>query len=579
MTSPVDLPTLQQQLLSGDPAAAMAAATAAAAAVITPSQSATLTMYNPFYTEALGQISDHIELKLNDPRQALPAGSLTLKGTDPLADIAVTCDTTLVPIIYDKLDGSYRWSGRIMVAHDGQKFRQAPTVECELVGDKHWLDHIMCWPAPLLPVWLQEPAEWWGLGPAVTVINTLIMEQAFRIQSGIWTILNDIGSLDFNFQIFAQQVLTGVSLLFSPDELLQVLHTPITVVPVNPFFDTSPWIEINGRMDSVWKLIQQQLLDNGLDISVTMWLPGEPQPPNLAFPITGPTVVVQVLNRSGITGPSGTILDGAIIDAVQFGGLGIGGLAGDALQSLLNPGDSQPYVETDLGEFIAPAIGVNFETPFVIFDLDTPNTGVIEHNVSHHHPLAWQVVVGGQSPQWINDLLNSLFEWLVDSIMLILGFTGLPSDILDGLLDNVLFAFSTVQNAQTKAISPFMFPEKFFPAGQGTLSMDALFAEAAALWNVRGYPSGTISWLDGYPYTVGKDVFRSMLVLYIKRSQVYVDYVENIEIVDNRTSFNKVTIQIGDGKSEESGAVKLQRKMVDFSTAVNIVLSGGNPSS
>jgi hypothetical protein len=127
-----------------------------------------------------------------------------------------------------------------------------------------------------------------------------------------------------------------------------------------------------------------------------------------------------------------------------------------------------------------------------------------------------------------------------------------------------------------------MFPEKFFPSGAGSLTLDTLFAEAAALWNIRGYPSGQISIIDGDedgPYTLGQDIVRGQLVLYIRRGTLFIDYIENISIIDNRSQFNKVTLQIGDGKSEEAGMTKFQRKLVGFETYLNIILSGGNPQS
>jgi Intein splicing domain len=140
---------------------------------------------------------------------------------------------------------------------------------------------------------------------------------------------------------------------------------------------------------------------------------------------------------------------------------------------------------------------------------------------------------------------------------------------------NTLFAFSTVENFSYRYTSPYMFPEKFFPSGPGGLTLDRLFAEAEALWNVRGYPSGQISFIDGYPYTVGVDLQRGQLVLYVYMGQLYIDYIENITIIDNRSQFNKVTIQLGDGKSEESGETRAQRKLVGLETYINLILGGG----
>jgi hypothetical protein len=575
---------IQQGLQSGDQAVALQAALAGAHFQQNPKPIATRRMFDDFYN-CIGEINDHIELQLNDPRQALPAGKLVLKrfnedGTpNTLASAAMTCSSTVVPIVYDKVPDfdtwppPYRWSGRVDVAH--AEFKDAAwTVDCELLGDKHWLDRILCWPNPFLPIWIQAPAQWFGIGPGITVLATLIAEQAFRVQSGIFEILNDIGSLDLGgaLELFIQKVTAFSSLTIA--DVLQVLQTPICVVPINPLTDTSAWIEVNGRMDTVWKLCQQQLQDNGFSITVTIWLPGDPQPAGILFPLTVATVVVELFDRSGFTGPFG-IFEGLDVDAAQLEGA----LLGNALAPLLNPDDSQPFVETDLGEFIAPEVGVDFITPTVLFDLDAHKSGLIEASVDFHHPQAYQVVTGGQSPQWINDLINATLEWLIDSIMLAIGFTGIPDNILDGILDNVFFAFSVVQNLANQDASPYMFPEKFFPSGAGSLTLDTLFAEAQGLWNVRGYPAGKVGFIDGYPYTFGTDIVRDQLVLYAFNGTIFIDYIENVQITDNRTQFDKITLQIGDGKSEEAGVTKIQRKLVGLETFVNIILSGGNPQS
>jgi hypothetical protein len=580
MTSPYP-PWLNQAIQSGlqqgDQSAAIAAAQAAANFQQTNIPTPLRRIFDPFY-HCLGEVNDHIEIQLSDPRQALPAGRMTLKQTDPLAGVAINCNTAVVPFIYDKVPDwdtwppPYRWSGRIDVAHgvykDGLR-----TVQCELIGDKHWLDRILAWPDPALPVWVQIPGEWFGIGPGLTVIFCLIAEQSFRIQSGLWTFVNDFGSLDFAFQAWIQNLMNTSSLNLS--DIMQVLHTPICVIPVNPLTDGSAWIEINGRMDSVWKLIQNQLTDNGFDMTVQMWLPGEPQPPGLAFPLKNPTVVVQLFDRSGIVGPFGPF-EGLAVDITQI--IKSSELPGSLVGSIINPllgGNPQPYVETDLGVYLAPALGVNFTPPWVILNCDVEQSGIVEHSIDFHHPLAWQVVTGGQSPKWINDLINATLEFLIDSIMMIIGITGIPDTVLDGILNNTLFAFSTVDNFSYHYSSPYMMPEKFFPSGPGGLTLDRLFAEAEALWNVRGYPSGQISFIDGYPYTVGTDIQRGQLILYVYMGQLYIDYVEDITIVDNRTMFNKVTLQLGDGKSEESGETRAQRKLVGMETFINLILGGG----
>jgi hypothetical protein len=304
-----------------------------------------------------------------------------------------------------------------------------------------------------------------------------------------------------------------------------------------------------------------------------MWVPGDPQPEGLIFPLQVATCVVRLIDRSGFTGPWGPF-EGLIVDLVQLEG----SLLGNALQPLLNPKNEAAYLTPDLGRYVAPSIGVDFTPPTVFFNLDVIESGAIDFSIDHHHPQAYQVVIGGKSPEWINDLINATLEWFIDAVTIVLGVTGVPNTILDGLFDNVLFAFSVVENYQTRVVGgPYMFAEKFFPSGEGALTIDTLFSEQQALWSVRGYPSGRVSFIDAQPFAVGREIFRGMLVFYIYRDTLYIDYVENIKINLTREGL-RVTLQIGDGKSEESAATKIQRKMVGFETYLNIVLSGGNLS-
>lgn len=152
--------------------------------------------------------------------------------------------------------------------------------------------------------------------------------------------------------------------------------------------------------------------------------------------------------------------------------------------------------------------------------------------------------------------------------------------MLDGIFDNTLLAFTLVEHAQRRQqLGPFGFPEKFFPCGAGSLTLDTFMAEVQALWSTRGWPSAQITFIDGYPVELGRDIFGGQLVFFVKRGQIYIDYLENIEIIDDRSSRNKMTLQVGDGKAEEGGMMRMQRKMVGFETITNIILSGGNASS
>lgn len=177
----------------------------------------------------------------------------------------------------------------------------------------------------------------------------------------------------------------------------------------------------------------------------------------------------------------------------------------------------------------------------------------------------------------MDDLINATLEYLVDALMIVAGFSGIPDDVLDGIFDDVILAFSLVENFDRRqALGPYGLPEKFFPSSAGALSVDAFFAEKSAMWDTKGYPAAQISTLDGYPYTFGTDLFPGSLAAVIRRGKLYVDYVENVEIIDNRDTRNRLMIQIGDGKSEEAGSVKIMRKVVGVENLINILTVSAN---
>jgi hypothetical protein len=160
----------------------------------------------------------------------------------------------------------------------------------------------------------------------------------------------------------------------------------------------------------------------------------------------------------------------------------------------------------------------------------------------------------------------------VDLLMITVGFTGIPDNVLDGLLDNVFFAFSLLEDFDVRqALGPYGFPEKFFPSGASALSVDGFFAEIGALWDVRGYPAAQVTFIDGYPYELGRDIYPGAMASVIRNGMLNTDYVENISITDDRQQRNRIELQIGDGKHEQAAIVKVQRKIVDVEHLVNIL--------
>lgn len=171
----------------------------------------------------------------------------------------------------------------------------------------------------------------------------------------------------------------------------------------------------------------------------------------------------------------------------------------------------------------------------------------------------------------MNDLINATMAYLLDMVMIVIGFTGVPSTLFDGLFNDILLAFQLADNMSRRIkLGPYGYPEWFAPTGHAPYNVDSIFAMKREQWNTRGYVSGMVHFMNGYPYEVGRDLFPGSLATVIRRRKAYTDFVENIVVSDNRKEC-KIECQIGDGQAEEPASVKTYRNIVKFQEAINIL--------
>lgn len=558
--------------LASDQVTAITAADKAAKIQLSAPTNILVTLYDKVY-RVRGECNDYISLQAAFPRHLVETGQLVMKGDDALAIHALKCHEEVVPVTIDI--GRMCWSGRIKVAKDRFGFKgEADTVICELEGDRAWLLKILAWPDFLMPIQAQFPPRGVAIGPAISVIRWIIATQTFRIQAGLWDLINNLGSLNLDwrswFGTFLMQDVLGPDGQFDFSDIMRMLRTPIYVCKTNlagavggVLGDTSPFISVNWRMDKIYDLVDQIVKDNGLVVEVNLWRPGDPQPDTgMLFPLTVPTIVVDVKDRMGIVGPTHTFFDGILRTLIDLQD----SIFGEITKPFLNP-YNEPVPE---GFNIAPALGLHFVPPWVLFLADQPQSGCWGE-IAHHHPLAWRTVIGGHSPKWLNDLINATLSWILDSIMIIVGLTGVPSNLLDGLFNDILLAFALADNMDRRIKGgPYSYPEWFAPTGHSPYNIDGVFALKREQWNTRGYVSGMVYFDNGYPYEIGRDLFVGSMASLVRRGKVYTDFVENIIIEDTRQEL-KATVQIGDGIAEEPAVVKTYRNLVKAMEAINVL--------
>lgn len=586
----INLPVLKNALLSDNPVANITAANAAAQVLETPPTDIEVTFFDKFY-DAQFPCLNYKDINVIWERNGVGTAKIVLMQNDPLVPVVMNCWQSVVPVTIQS--GNLRWTGR--VEYCDYAFKGDPhggpasydvTVFC--TSDWQWFDKMYAWPDPFLPIQTQFPSYCFFLGPAVTVVKTLIIENVFRLQSGLWEFVDNALSGDMDWNSWFG------TLNMNQNDLKNMLVTPIVVIPTDPLTDDSYWVSITGRMDKISTLLEKVLKDNGLLLSADLWLPGDPQPKGLDTVLTVPTIVVDCKNFSGVTGPTSTFIDGLIEDVVP--------LQESALYNTLAPFLNPNNEYAPDGVNIAPALGVNFHAPWVLFT-DLPRSGLTEYHVIPHSPLAYTVIGGGKSPQWLNDLINTCLEWMIQAIEILVGFTGVPDTLLDGTFDNIIFAFQQIENFQRrKALGPYGFPEYFQQTGASAYTLDEWFALVEGMWDTRGYNGIIVHFDDGYPYTVGKDLFLGSLASFVTtgiqlldgfnysqaevggtgggsfnaskyNSNLYTDYVQRITLSDNRKDRRRASAIIGDGKSHDDPTVNIVRKVTDFEDMLTKILN------
>ena len=559
-----DLAALEAALNGADPLAAEQAA-AAIAKTHDPTSDFTVTFYDRLWRPIAALGDDMISCTGTDPRNNLPSATIKVKGNSNLIDNFMSCASTMVGITIE--------TGGLRYAYYVDTFDYEMTEHGEWTGTANcngiWdiLNFLVVWADWLLPIQAQVLSHAVYISPLCTVLENMIAEQALRIQSGMHEWIDNMSEIDPDIRSWFG------TLLLSNGNLLEMIKTPMYVVRHPPLTDTSPLYARTVRFETVGAVLKDITKAYGVDVRVDLWMPGDDQPDQWtknysALSLDQPTYVITVKDRSQITGPTGTIIDSVLRTVVDFQG----SMLGNTLQPLLNP--QGMYAPENV--YIAPVLGVDFVAPWTVVIAPEPGQkgSVSTCKISTHSPKGWQHILGGRSPKWLNDLFNSFFSYVIDSITLLLGITGIPSDLLSGFLNDSFLAFQLVSHFQRRSqVGPYHPAiEVMHPTASAPYNIESLFGFVNALWDSRGWVAAQCTIRNGEVYTLGVDIFRGALVsiIYRNRTKIFTDYVENVMWrIDSKT--RDVFIQVGDGKAKESPLAKHQRYITSVMEAVNVL--------
>lgn len=506
-----------------------------------------------------------------DPRNNTPTGKLAFKSNCPFVETFESCRDTMVGIIVETAGLRLPF---YVKKHNEHYENGAWTHNLEIKGIWDILNYLVIWPSWFLPIQAQPFSHAVFIWALCTVLENMVAECALRIQSGLWEFVNNALSLNPDIRAWFGTLLLGFQNSGgSEGSLLNMLKTPIYVKRTNPFLDTSPLVARTVRMETCAAVITDITRAYGVDTRMDLWLPAglngtnvdDPQPDPWAN-LTQPTYVFSATDRSQIEGPTKTVLDSVLRTIVDLGGAFFGNL-GPIIQQ----------VDGQTGVFESPLLGVEHVPPWAI--VVAPDSGedsaVISCDIDHHTQEGWQHIIGGRSPKWLNDLINVTTAFIIDAIMIVVGFTGIPSDLLAGFLNNSFLAFQLIQHYERRSAAGPYHPaiERFHATASAPYNIETVFAFINALFDSRGYSSAVVKLNVFGPkaqYTLGRDIFKGglMSVVFRNRRKMITDYIENVMWRITPTE-RELIVQLGDGKRDEAPLAKHQRFLTAVFESIN----------
>ena len=407
---------------------------------------------------------------------------------------------------------------------------------------------LYCYATPGFPAEFQPIKAMPWVGPAVTGVNTYGLLNMWRIQMGL--------------DSFPDDVLAGGGMW--DDWLPQDWWT--TMVPNNPLTDTSRWAVMSSRFANFHDLITPTLADGSVHLSVRDWYPGDPQIPGLKLRGEHPVRVFKALDKSGWKGYTGTPVDGLL------------NVIGTTAEDFINE------IRTELSrevpsEYKLPGIfGTRKDAPFVTIP-EGRYTPLSSSTTTIHKHLAYAMVTGGKSPQWVNSLANLAANAALGWLGATIGNPGLAIGVFSFMIEDTILAFHRVPNPVRKAaMGPDAQWESWVQGPGVGFTLSTLQAMRTGFFDTRGYTSfsaevdpAALGWV------LGKHFQLMDRIAFEIGGELYVDHLTRWGVSWSRSEPVKYRLTVGDGQAEESPAAKLQRYKENILTLIQQqgVLSDG----
>ena len=443
-------------------------------------------------------------------------------------------------------DGIKEWTGKGSSIVDESDEEGFEFISVKFLHEYEHVKKIVCFSNPLFPAEFQWPKMWMYAGPSVFGITCLAFFNLLRRFALPWTFSDNIfdpGSWASNFN---------------------PANWPIVVVPKPFFTDTSMWSVLATRFGNFHDVTIATMKDAGLHLKVYRWFPGMPQPAPDHYTLTKPTLVLDVIDKSGYKGPSGTLLDGLTTFVVR--------VADDLINEVADEVAPTNSPEYSIGGWF----GTTRENPWVCFRYAQRARGIsglLLWKGTVRKATAGAIVTGGKSPDWVNSGIKLLMNAALGYLGALIGNPGLALGLFEDQVEDVILAFHRVPNPIRMAkmgVNGPPYGEYWESSGGTGFSLSALQAIRTGFYKTRAYTTFSVKVRAGAPYWPGMhfDVGDRLSAEIGASKHLYVDHCYSLGWGWSRTEDKDYDIAIGDDQVEDEPGAILSRQVAAIKSLV-----------
>jgi len=466
-----------------------------------------------------GYCNDFIEAQFEFAENQTCPGHIEVPRKSKWASIFRRCDVENI-FIHTNIDGEW-WTGRVDRTRVVRKGRKK-TVIAELVSDFVWLEAMMAWSAPFMPLWIQAPKKDVRIMPTDTMVRSYLFTTIFRLQANLYR---------FPIGFFNNPVENW----WSVKQWMQ----PCVVIPKNPLLDTSRWNTLLAKMTPLDLLFKEVLKNEHLVLTAKAFVPDRDEQPSDLITLNKPCIVFDIEDHRSVTGATGTILDGIFDTIISI----VDPIIGTILNAFTAESDKYS---------LAKFFGTDPKDPWVVIREDDLDDDIDESETIINSPQASTAIVGGHSPEWLNKGINLLINAALQGLLAASGSSFL-GNLLNGELDDILMAYQSVTDERRRTqFGIFGLPEAFNGTGTTAFTFDAIQALRQLIWETRPYRTHSVKTSVGKPFRPFVHFRLGDPIGWEDEDEIYVDYVRRIVVTDRRETWCRVEYTIGDESPERN---------------------------